>query len=108
MVADVRRLPMDGGKQDDLRPPLRASISYVRSFPSSPLAFGDGKSNLRNINKSKGRGTSLVIDEGAYLEKKEPEVIGKGNNVILENDFKNIKSVSVKMFVDGHEASPSN
>ncbi|PKU64176.1 hypothetical protein MA16_Dca005099 [Dendrobium catenatum] len=105
MEVDVHRRSRVGGKQDDHRPSARASVSSARSFLSSPPAFGDGNSNLNN--RCKSRGTSLVISEGGYQEKKETEVTGKRKNVILVNDFKKNKSASATMFGDGLEASPS-
>ncbi|PKU64919.1 hypothetical protein MA16_Dca018434 [Dendrobium catenatum] len=102
MEADVRRIPPAGVKNDDRRPSAKSS---ARAFTSSPPAFGDRNSNLNN--KSKGRGTSLVINEGGYLEKKEPVIFGKGKNVISSIEVKKSKSPSNFMFGNGYEASPS-
>ncbi|PKU87891.1 hypothetical protein MA16_Dca025540 [Dendrobium catenatum] len=108
MAADSRQNPLAGSFQFDHRTNSKHPSTETKGFSSSPPAFGDGKTNLKQVNSSKSRGMTLVINEGGFVANQEPEVLGKGKLVCMQEKNKKNQYGSEFLINENFEDSPSN
>ncbi|PKU63176.1 hypothetical protein MA16_Dca025171 [Dendrobium catenatum] len=106
MVVDVRRHLSTGGTLEDRRSFLKVKNVSSRSLLSPPT-FGDEKAGFVLMNKSKGNKV-IVIKDGRFVARREPEVIRKWKSIIIEEDVNFFFKGGVALIPsEGSDASPS-
>ncbi|KAI0497209.1 hypothetical protein KFK09_020431 [Dendrobium nobile] len=107
MAVIVRRPLNAGGTTEDRRSNMKLINGSSRPMLSPPT-FGDGKVAFSEIYKTTGN-KGIVINEGGFVPRKEPKVIGKGKTIALENNGKEIlKRRTSSTPTEGHDVAMSS